>query len=47
VIVTSADIRYHLRRLLATEYPAITVLSYREIEPSVKLESLGRIAVGA
>jgi type III secretion protein V len=46
VIVTTADVRYHLRRLLATEYPAITVLSYQEIEPGVKLESLGRITVG-
>ena len=45
VLVTAADIRFHLRHLLAAEHPAVTVLSYQEIEPTVKLESLGRITV--
>ena len=45
VIVTTADIRCHLRRLLETEHPKVAVLSYQEIEPDVKLESLGRITV--
>ena len=45
VIVTAADIRCHVRRLLETEYPKIAVLSYQEIEPDVKLQPLGRITV--
>ena len=45
VIVTTADIRCHVRGLLQAEYPQLVVLSYQEIEPSVKLQPLGRIAV--
>ena len=45
VIVTAADLRIHVRRLIATEHPQVAVLSYQEIEPTVKLESLGRITV--
>jgi type III secretion protein V len=45
VIVTAADIRCHVRRLVDTEHPKLTVLSYQEIDPDVKLQSLGRIAV--
>ncbi len=45
VIVTAADIRCHVRHLLEIEHPKIAVLSYPEIEPDVKLQSLGRITV--
>jgi type III secretion protein V len=45
VIVTTADIRCHVRGLLQAEYPQIVVLSYQEIEPDVKLQPLGRITV--
>jgi type III secretion protein V len=45
VIVTTADIRCHVRRLVEIEHPGVAVLSYQEIEPDVKLESLGRITV--
>jgi type III secretion protein V len=45
VIVTVADIRCHVRCLLEAEYPKVAVLSYQEIEPDVKLQSLGRITV--
>jgi len=47
VIVTAADIRWHLRHLLESEHREIAVLSYQEIEPDVKLESLGRITVAS
>ena len=47
VIVTTADIRTHVRRLLETEHPRLAVLSYQEIEPDVKLQPLGRITVSA
>ena len=45
VIVTSADIRCHVRGLLESAHPKIAVLSYQEIEPDVKLQPLGRITV--
>ena len=45
IIVTSTDVRLHLRRLIAEEHPRVAVLSYQEIEPAVKLESLGQITV--
>jgi type III secretion protein V len=45
VIVTTADIRCHVRGLLQAEYPQLVVLSYQEIEPDVKLQPLGRITV--
>jgi type III secretion protein V len=47
VIVTAADIRWHLRHLLEVEHREVAVLSYQEIEPDVKLESLGRITLSA
>ena len=45
VLVTTADIRCYVRRLVESEHPRLAVLSYQEIEPDVKLESLGRITV--
>jgi type III secretion protein V len=45
VIVTTADIRCHVRGLLQGEFPELVVLSYQEIEPDVKLQPLGRITV--
>ena len=45
VIVTAADIRCHVRRLVETEHPQVAVLSYQEIEPDVKLQPVGRITV--
>jgi type III secretion protein V len=45
VVLTQADIRYHLRRLLETEHPHVTVLSYQELVPEAKLQHLGRIAL--
>jgi type III secretion protein V len=47
VVVTAADVRPHLRRLLEAEHPGLAVLSYRELAPETKLEPRGRISVGA
>jgi type III secretion protein V len=33
VVVTAADIRPHVRRLLESEHPEVAVLSYRELTP--------------
>jgi type III secretion protein V len=46
VIVTSADIRRHLRGLIEHDHPQVAVLSYQELLPEAKLETQGRIAVG-
>ena len=45
VILTAADIRRYVRRLVETEHPQVTVLSYQELAPDVKLQPLGRISV--
>jgi type III secretion protein V len=44
-MVTTADSRCHVRRLIESEHPEVAVLSYQEIEPDVKLQPLGRITV--
>lgn len=47
VVVTAADVRPHLRRLLEAEHPGLAVLSYRELAPETLLEPRGRISVGS
>ena len=46
VILTSAEIRRYVRRLIEAENPFLPVLSYGEITPETKLQPLGRIKVG-
>jgi type III secretion protein V len=45
VVVTAADVRPHLRRLLEAEHPRLAVLSFRELAPETRLEPRGRISV--
>jgi len=45
VIVTNAEIRRYVRRLIEAEHPRVAVLSYRELSPDAKLQPLGRIKV--
>ena len=45
VVLTGADIRRYVRRLVETEFPRLTVLSYQELVPEAKLQPLGRISV--
>jgi type III secretion protein V len=45
VVLTSADIRRYVRRLIETEHPQVAVLSYPELAPEAKLHPLGRIKV--
>jgi type III secretion protein V len=45
VILTAADIRRYVRRLVETEHPHVAVLSYQELASDVKLQPLGRISV--
>jgi type III secretion protein V len=45
VILTSADIRRYVRRLVEAEHPHIAVLSYPELAPEARLQPLGRIKI--
>ena len=45
VILTAADVRRYVRRLVETEHPQVAVLSYQELAPEVQLRPLGRIKV--
>jgi type III secretion protein V len=45
VILTSGDVRPHLRGLLEPELPAIAVLAAHELAPGVAIEAAGRIEV--
>lgn len=44
VLVTQPDIRRPLRSLLEAELSSVSVLSYRELDPAVRLERLGVVA---
>jgi type III secretion protein V len=45
VILTSADVRRHLRGLLEHEQPEVAVLAYQELLPEARLETRGQITV--
>lgn len=45
VVLCSADLRRHMRRLLEEEYFQLPVLSYLELAGDVRVESLGHIAL--
>src|SRR5690606_28467877 len=44
VVLTSAQIRRYYRRIVERHMPRITVLSYNEIDPAVRLEGEGQVA---
>lgn len=46
VLLTAIDVRRFVRKLIESEFPEIPVLSYQEIIPEVKIQSLGRIQIG-
>jgi type III secretion protein V len=45
VILTSADVRRHLRGLLEPEQPDVAVLAYPELLPEARLQTLGHITI--
>ncbi len=45
VILTTRDIRRHLRGLIESEQPGVAVLAHQELTPETKLQTLGRISV--
>src|SRR5450432_1250033 len=46
VLLTNAEIRRHVRRLVEPEHPELAVLSYEELAPEAELRTLGRISIG-
>lgn len=47
VIVTVAEVRRHLRGLIENDHPDVAVLSFQELLPHAKLETVGHITVAA
>jgi flagellar biosynthesis protein FlhA len=43
VVLTSAPVRRYFRRIAQRYLPKIVVLSYNEIDPAVKVESVGQV----
>ncbi|MEI7446738.1 MAG: FHIPEP family type III secretion protein [Burkholderiales bacterium] len=46
VVLTSIDLRRHLRKLIEADLFDVTVLSYHELSPTLKLDVVGRVEVG-
>jgi flagellar biosynthesis protein FlhA len=44
VVLTSAQVRRYFRRIVERHMPRVTVLSYNEIDPAVRLEGEGQVA---
>jgi type III secretion protein V len=45
VLLTNAEIRRYVRRLVETEHPDLPVLSYQELAPEAEIRPLGRISL--
>jgi type III secretion protein V len=45
VLVTSAEIRRYVRRLVETDHPDLAVLSFQELSPEVQIRPIARISV--
>ncbi|HMI93162.1 MAG TPA: flagellar biosynthesis protein FlhA, partial [Polyangiales bacterium] len=46
VLVSQADVRRHLRKLLEVELPEVRVLSYAEVAPDASVAQLPRVRIG-
>jgi type III secretion protein V len=45
VLLTAIDVRRFVRKLIETEYPDTSVVSYQEILPEIRIQPLGRIQI--
>jgi type III secretion protein V len=45
VILTSTELRRHVRRLVEGEHPRLPVLAYQELDPDVEVEQVGTIRI--
>jgi type III secretion protein V len=46
VILTTTEIRRHVRRLVEADLPGLPVLAYNELLPDVRVETVARVSVG-
>lgn len=45
VLLTAIDVRRFVRKLIETEFPDVSVVSYQEIIPEIRIQPLGRIQI--
>ena len=45
VLLTTAEVRRHVRRLVETDLPDLPVLSYQDLTPETQIQTVGRIGV--
>jgi len=45
VLLTAIDVRRFVRKLIELEFPEISVVSYQEIVPEIRIQPLGRIQI--
>jgi len=45
VLLTGAEIRRYVRRLVETEHPNLAVLSFQELSPDAQIRPIARISV--
>lgn len=43
VLLTAIDVRRFVRKLIETEFPDVSVVSYQEIIPEIRIQPLGRV----
>jgi type III secretion protein V len=43
VLLTTLDVRRFVRKLIEGEFPDLSVLSYQEIVPEIRIQPLGRV----
>jgi type III secretion protein V len=43
VLLTAIDVRRFARKLIEGEFPDLTVISFQELVPEIKIQPLGRI----
>jgi flagellar biosynthesis protein FlhA len=47
LVITSPNTRRHLKKLTERQMPSLVVLSFNEIPPNIKIQSLGVVTVNA
>ncbi len=45
ILLTDQGVRRYLKRLVAVEFPKVTVLAYQELDPALTIQPLGRISI--
>ena len=45
VLLTAIDVRRFMRKLIESEFPDVSVISYQEIIPEIRIQPLGRVQI--